>query len=195
MQSFLKLALLALAGCRAPVVEAPAVHGRRPAVVPQYTQGGELLRPVGYESWVFAGASLGLSYSEGLRHEGPGEFHNVFLEPTAFEQYQRTGHFPDKTMLVLALHEPKQRESIQKQGYFEGNLIALEAAVKDQERFKETWAYFDFGKEGASALAKPPEACHSCHAQHGADDNVFVQFYPPLRAVWEARREAHAEKR
>jgi hypothetical protein len=29
----------------------------------------------------------------------------------------------------------------------------------------------------------PRQGCQSCHAQNAADDNVFVQFYPTLRAV------------
>jgi len=157
--------------------------------LPQYTERGELVRPEGYESWVFVGASIGLSYSENSKHQGPGEFHNVFTQPEAFEAYRSSGRFPEKTMFILTLHEPKERESIAKQGYFEGDLVALEASVKDRERFQEGWAYFDFGKGGLdpSAPAKPPEKCHACHAAHAAADNVFVQFYSPLRGLREAR--------
>lgn len=159
-------------------------------VTPRYTTDGALERPSGFESWVFVGSSLGLGYSEHARDEGPGEFHTVYTQPEVFEEYRRTGKFPEKTMLILALHEPRKRESIAKQGYFQGDLVALEAAVKDRERFEEGWAYFDFGKGGLdpSARAKPPESCHRCHVEHGADDNVFVQFYPPLRRLLEARK-------
>lgn len=205
MQWFIRVALLALGGC--PVVgcavsgprtpEAPPMPEARRMVVPRYTTGGELVRPVGYETWVFVGASIGLSYSEGSKSEGPGVFHNVYMQTEAYEQYARTGEFPEKTMFILALHEPRQRESINKQGYFQGGLVALEAAVKDQEHFKEGWAYFDFGERGldASAPAKPPAACHACHEKHAADDNVFVQFYPPLRLQREARKAAIAGSR
>ena len=174
-----------LAGCAAPAPEAALPQARGPMAIPGYTAEGKLLRPEGYESWVFAGASMGLGYSEGAKLDGPGVFHNVFLQPEAFEEYSRTGHFPEKTMFILALHEPRQRESIARQGWFEGELTALEAAVKDSERFKEGWAYFDFGKKGLdpTARAQAPESCHSCHLEHGADDNVFVQFYPPLRRI------------
>jgi len=165
--------------------------------VPQYTAQGELLRPRGYEGWVFVGASIGLGYSEGSRSDGPGEFHNIFTQPEAYGEYARTGRFPEKTMFILAPHEARQRESINQQGYFEGDLVALEAAVKDPERFQDGWAYFDFGKGGfdATASAKPSEACHSCNAQHGADDNVFVQFYPPLRLLRDARNAGKAATR
>jgi hypothetical protein len=188
MKSFSKLALLALAGCAAPGPESSATAVKKPMVAPRYTAAGELVRPTGYESWVLAGASIGLAYSEGAKSDGPGVFHNVYMQPEAYEDYARTGRFPEKTMFVLALYEPRQRESINRQGYFEGNLVAVEASVKDHDRFPEGWAYFDFGKEGGrpSASAKPPSDCHTCHAQHAAVDNVFVQFYPALRKLGSA---------
>ena len=74
-------------------------------------------------------------------------------------------------------------ESIARQGFFSGDFVALEVALKDSERFDDGWAYFDLGKDRASAAAKPSESCHGCHAAHGADDNVFVQFYPVLRGL------------
>jgi hypothetical protein len=174
-----------------PAHDAPA---KPPMAEPRYGAGGELLRPEGYERWILAGASIGLGYSEGAKSEGPGVFHNVYMQPEAYAEYRGSGRFPEKTIFVLALHEPRQRESINREGYFEGDLVALEAAVKDRERFAEGWAYFDFGKGGrnASAAAKPPSACHACHVEHGADDNVFVQFYPLLRPFLESRRTAAA---
>jgi cytochrome P460 len=157
---------------------------------PRYTSGGALERPSGFEGWVFVGSSLGLGYSEHSSREGPGDFHTVYTQPEVFAAYRDTGRFPEKAMFVLALHEPRQRESIANQGYFQGELVALEVAVKDRERFQEGWAYFDFGKGGLdpSGRALPPESCHRCHVEHGADDNVFVQFYPPLRSILEARK-------
>ncbi|HUR94489.1 MAG TPA: cytochrome P460 family protein, partial [Gemmatimonadales bacterium] len=72
-----------------------------------------------------------------------------------------------------------------KQGFFEGEFLAVEFSLKDSERYPGSWAYFNFGKgaPGARAVAAPRQGCQSCHAQNAADDNVFVQFYPTLRAV------------
>ena len=180
---------LAAAGCASPTPQVSAPVGNGPGAVPRYTAEGELLRPDGFERWTFVGASIGLSYADGAPKDEPGVLHNVFVQPESFDAYLGTGRFPEKTVFALALHEPRQRESINKQGYFEGDLVALEVAVKDAGRFKEGWAYFDFGKGGldSSARAKPAKACHSCHVEHGADDNVFVQFYPPLRAALAAK--------
>ena len=158
--------------------------GPRPAgtTSPAYDATGALLRPQGYRSWIFVGASLGLSYSEGSHETGPGEFHHVYLRPESYEAFRRTGRFPDKTVLVLELHEAAQKVAPSRHGLFEGRRVALEAAVKDVERFPDGWAYFSFG-DGSKSTATPfPRSrCFDCHRQHAASDNVFVQFYPVLR--------------
>ena len=153
-----------------------------PAGVPAYDSSGALLRPEGYRSWTFVGASLGLSYANPEPHEGPGEFHHVYLRPEAYEAFRRTGRFPEKTVLMLELHEAAQKVAPSRHGLFEGRRVALEAAVKDTARFPEGWAYFSFG-DGSQRTAKafPRNACFDCHRQHAATDNVFVQFYPVLR--------------
>src|SRR5207249_1007671 len=85
--------------------------------------------------------------------------------------------------------------SINKRGQFEDRFIGIEAAVKDEKRFPEKWAYFDFIGASGQALARakpfPKEACWQCHNQHGAADNVFVQFYPVLRVATERPASAH----
>ncbi|HUG53509.1 MAG TPA: cytochrome P460 family protein [Vicinamibacteria bacterium] len=149
---------------------------------PVYDGSGALLRPAGYREWVFVGASLGLSYAEGVSREGPGAFHHTYLRPESYEEYRRTGHFPDKTVLVLELYEAAQKVAPSRHGLFEGRRLAVEAAVKDTSRFKEGWAYFSFG-DGSQPSARPfpRRACFDCHLEHAATDNVFVQFYPVLR--------------
>jgi len=157
----------------------------RPApgpAAPAYDAAGALLRPQGYQRWIFVGASLGLSYSDGPHEGGPGEFHHVYLRPESYDAFRRTGRFPDKTMLVLELHEAAQKVAPSRHGLFEGRRLALEAAVKDVERFPDGWAYFTFG-DGSQPTATPfPRSrCFDCHREHAASDNVFVQFYPVLR--------------
>jgi hypothetical protein len=148
----------------------------------QYTASGELRRPEGYRKWVFVGASLGLSYAEGARAEGMDEFHHVYLRPEAYDEYRHSGRFPDKTVLVLELHAAEGKAAPARHGLFEGRRVALEAAVKDVERFPEQWAYFSFGDGSRETAAPLPRArCFDCHHQHAAADNVFIQFYPVLR--------------
>jgi cytochrome P460 len=156
----------------------------QPAAVPQYDHDGALLRPKDFYTWVFVGASIGLSYAKDAQ-SGPGQFHNVYTQPEAYREYLKTGKFPEKTMFVMPLYQPAQKVSINKQGYFEGDFADLDVSVKDHEHFPEGWAYFNFsdgqGKPVDRAKAFPKPMCYSCHSEHGEHNNVFTQFYPVLR--------------
>ena len=150
---------------------------------PRYDKTGALVRPEGFERWTFVGANIGMSYSAGMS-SGPGEFHNIYTQPEAYAAYAATGKFLEKTMFLLVMHEPQQNVSINKSGYFEGQMSGVAVSVKDREHFPEGWAYFDFGDNGnlaETAKAMPKPMCFDCHAQHADDDNVFVQFHAILR--------------
>ncbi len=148
---------------------------------PRFAADGRLLRPEGVDRWVLVGASLGQGYTDATE-VGPGMFHRVYLEPSAYEHFLGTRRFREGTMLALVIRQPERRVSPSRTGWTEGELLTLEMAVKDGERFPGGWAYFDFGRDGDSAAPIPHERCASCHAQHAAIDNVFVQFYPQLRS-------------
>jgi hypothetical protein len=185
-----------LAGIGALNVRSSAPAAEAHMAVPRYTAEGALLRPKDIQTWVLTGASIGLGYSNGGNGNGPGEFHNVQMQPEAYEAYVKTGKFPEKTMLIITRYTPEQKVSINKHGYFEGELAGMEVALKDHEHFKEGWAYFDFsGMNGLheTARAFPKEMCYSCHVEHGADDNVFTQFYPILRGVKQSHSEAKTQ--
>lgn len=163
------------------------------STAPQYDARGALIRPKNFETWVFVGSSTGLTYEPGIAGPGAGEFHDVYIRPESYRAYVRTGKFPEKTVLVLALYPPEENVSPAKGGQFEGDLDGMAAAVKDHSHFAEGWAYFNFGKAPnlqATATANPKQNCYACHKQHAADDNVFVQFYPILRPVLAAHRGA-----
>ena len=155
-------------------------------VQPAYTAQGDLIRPEGYRTWVFVGASLGLSYEEnGGQSEGPGAFHNVYIQPQAYDHFMETGEFPEKTILAMETFLPGSRESINQAGYFEKDFVGMAVAVKDRERYEEGWAYLSYGDPAGglkpAAAAFPKETCFNCHAEHAATDNVFTQFYPILQ--------------
>ena len=183
-----------LAAALIQVTTRPAPIRSRPAaapaseskmVTPEYNKNGALFRPKNFEPWTFVGANIGMSYSPGTS-SGPGEFHNIYMQPEAYAAYAQTGKFPEKTMFLLVMHEPAQKVSINKSGYFEGPMMGLAASVKDHEHFPEGWAYFSFGEGGAlaeTAKAMPQPMCFDCHKQHADDDNVFVQFHAVLRAA------------
>ena len=88
-------------------------------------------------------------------------------------------------MLVMEVIRPGTNASINKRGMFQDQFVGVEVALKDESRFPEKWAYFNFIGAGGKALSKAKpfakDRCWTCHNEHGAVDNVFVQFYPVLR--------------
>ena len=75
-------------------------------------------------------------------------------------------------------------------GYFQGDFIGLEATIKSKKHFPDepgNWAYFSFSTPDHKTLttiakAFPAESCNACHQAAAADDWVFTQYYPVLRA-------------
>jgi len=143
------------------------------------------VRPAGWREWMFVGANMGMGYNEGTSANREQMYHNIYIQREAYRQFIDKGTFPDKTMLVMEVFSKGTKESINRQGSFEDRAIGIEVALKDEKRFPEKWAYFNFigegGKPMADAVAMRKEQCWSCHNEHGAVDNVFVQFYPVLR--------------
>jgi Cytochrome P460 len=132
--------------------------------------------------------SSGLGMSYGAEPGGEPSFDNVFVAPEAYREFVATGKWPEKTMFVLEERASISKGSINQSGHFQGALMGFEAEVKDTSRFAGGWAFFNLSGGVSSATALPKSApCYSCHAQHGAVDNTFVQFYPTLFAVAKAK--------
>jgi hypothetical protein len=178
--------------CLALPLAAAGIHGAfaqtSEGAKPAYDDSGKLVRPRGYRSWVAVASSLGVSYNENVQRSGPGSFQNIYIEPAAYRAYRETGKFPEGTMLALAVHEARNsssEETLAKDGFYQGNMLRLEIAVKNSARYEVGWAYYDFGgpAAGYKETAEPVSSdnCYACHVKHAAVDNVFVQFYPVLR--------------
>ena len=153
------------------------------AQIPQYAGKATLKAPEGYRDWYFVGSNLGISYSENASKDP--NFKNIYIPRAAADTFKKTGAFPEKTMLVMEVYQPKRDASPAKQGQFEGKFVGIEVAVKDKSAVEEGWAYYNFigdkGEQKQTAKAFGKQACWSCHKEHGGKDNVFVQFYPRLR--------------
>ena len=172
---------------------ASSVLAQQPSA-PAFTSAGQLVRPLDYRSWVFVTSGLGMTYGPAKPAEGqPPLFDNVFVTRDAYDEFLRSGAWPDKTMFILEGRRAEANVSINNGGHTQGQMAFMEAAVKDTARFKNTggWGYFSFDSRGGlveSAAAMPPTAsCYACHAANTAVDNTFVQFYPELFAVAKAK--------
>lgn len=155
---------------------------------PQFTAEGALIRPESYREWIYVSSGLGMSYGPETPAGDP-PFDNLFVHPDAYRAFKTTGLWPDKTIFTMELRRSVNKGSINQNGHYQGEVFALEAAVKDEARFPEKWAYFGFQNEDGSpadtAEVMPKESCFSCHAASAAVDNTFVQFYPTLLEIAE----------
>lgn len=154
------------------------------ADAPQFDAGGALQRPADYRQWVFLTSGLGMAYGAAGQANGrPAPFTNVFVKPEAWRGFMQTGVWPEGTVFVLEVRRALEAQSINVQGRTQGEVVVVEASVKDSTRYPDGgWAYFDFGTPQAAKAAVAPlprsEACYSCHKAHAAVEWTFTQFYP-----------------
>jgi Cytochrome P460 len=149
---------------------------------PRFTNDGQLMLPSDYREWVFLSSGLGMSYAP-MAGMAPA-FTNVFVNAAAYRSFVSTGTWPDKTMLVLEVRASASKGSINKEGSYQGDVLGSEAEVKDAAKFPGSgWAFFGFGKSSTAKMLARTQDCYACHAEHGAVDNTFVQFYPALLEI------------
>lgn len=157
---------------------------------PRYTGDGQLKLPENYREWVYLSTGIDMSYSPAAQTAGMDHhmFDNVFVNPEAYEAFQRTGSWPDKTMLVLEVRGAESRGSINRQGNYQTtDLMGVEVHVKDRARFPGKWAFFGFDDAKTAKMTPTTASCYSCHEQHAAVDTTFVQFYPTLLPIAKAK--------
>jgi hypothetical protein len=160
----------------APIVRAPV-----------YTDDGRLTLPEDYREWVYLTSGFDMSYSPAAM-SGHHMFDNVFVEPGAYKAFLATGTWPDKTMLVLEVRGAQDKGSINKSGHYQStDVMGREVHVKDSAHFPEGWAFFGFDSAKPAKMTPRTADCYSCHADHAAVDNTFVQFYPTLLPIATAK--------
>lgn len=146
----------------------------------EYTSKGAARLPMEYRSWVYLTSGFDMSYSPGMQMGDEHTFDNVFVNPEAYRVFQATGTWPDQTTLVLENRHARGKGSTNQAGNYQGQLAGIELHVKDETRFPGKWAFFAFDGEKPARMIPTSADCYSCHAQHGAVDTTFVQFYPTL---------------
>lgn len=177
----------------AVIIMAFAVQVEAAQAAAKYTTKGELIMPKNFRQWVFVGAPVTPNDMNDGKAAFP-EFHHVYINPASFASYKKTGVFPGGTVIVKELVGVGAKKSASGNGYFAGDFIGIAVTVKDAKRFAKepgNWAYFSFmgddGKALSSAKAQATAACNTCHQQNAAEDWVFTQHYPVLRAAKPAK--------
>ena len=151
---------------------------------------GKLDRPTGYREWVYVGTPVTPNDLNDGKAAFP-EHHNVYIDPESWAHWKTAGEFRDGTILMKELVSVGSKAAVSGNGYFQGDFIGLEATIKSKQHFPDepgNWAYFSFTTPDHKALtttaaAFPAAACNACHAAAAADDFVFTQYYPVLRAA------------
>ena len=163
----------------------------RERYMPEYTAAGDLILPKNFEKWVYLGSPLTPNALNGGKANFP-EFHNVYMQPWAYEEYQKTNVFPEGTIMFkeLQLTLPAQnpdgsRTEPSGRGYFPGKLNGADVTVKDSKRYADTggWGYYNFHHyepKAPTAKLKPKEECGYCHLASAKKDEVWTQFYTRL---------------
>jgi hypothetical protein len=156
----------------------------------EYTDDGQLIpfKAEVYREWIFVGTPVTPDDLNDGEASFP-EFHNVYINPYAWQAWKKTGTFPNGTIMVKELTSVGTKHAPSGNGYFEGEFTGLEMAVKDATRYpaeSKGWGYYSFGHKyplKAHAELNRTESCAACHVQSAGDDMVFTQYYPVLRAA------------
>lgn len=156
---------------------------------PYSIKDGELKRPTGYREWVYVGTPVTPNDMNNGKASFP-EHHNVYIDPESWKHWKETGNFREGTILIKELVSVGSKSAVSGNGYFQGDFIGLEATIKSKKHFPNepgNWAYYSFSTQDHKTLtasAKPfsTGSCNVCHAVSAADDYVFTQYYPVLRA-------------
>lgn len=167
---------------------------------PAFNGKGELVLPPDaiWREWVY----VGTPFTPNALNDGAApfpEFHSVYVEPTTWAHYKKTGEWMEGAVLAkeLALvrapdgaNPDGSTDEVSGRGYFMGDFSGFEITIKSKQRFPDEpgyWAYFTFEHHplpyAPSAKQQPTEACNACHEAAAAQDFVFSQFYPVIRAA------------
>lgn len=174
-----------------PVIASDAHHAHGNRNFGSFTKDNILLTPKDYREWVFVGAPVTPNDMNDGKAAFP-EFHNVYIDPTSWNHWKKTGEFRDGTVIVKELVGVGSKASPSGNGYFPGEFNGIAAMVKDSKRYPDrpgNWAFFGFESyEAKQGAIQADEACAACHKENAAQDMVFTQYYPVLRAAKPAKK-------
>ena len=149
---------------------------------------GGLVFPADYRHWTYVTSGLGMSYNPVATAQPNPTFDSVFADPASERAFRQTGHWPEGTVLVLEVRGSNSKGSINVHGsYQSGAPLAVELHVRDSKRFKGGWGFFAVDAAQKTSLLPYTRDCYSCHQQHAAVDTTFVQFYPTLLPIAQAK--------
>lgn len=143
------------------------------------SKSNELLLPVNYRNWISVSPDAAGMPAHRHKHVAG----KLFVEPSAYEHFSQTGQWPNKTVIVLELRSkkpmPRTRGGC--------DLMGLEAAVKDDSRFPDTWSYYGIVYDEPRATSPAKLQASECIDCEHPLDSMLAMAYPTLRAVINAK--------
>ena len=102
----------------------------------EFNEKGELLFPADYREWIYLSSGLGMTYGPAASTTPANPlFDNVFVNRSAWDQFKKTGKWPEAATFVLEVRQSTSHGSINKGGAFQTTIKAIEVEVKDSKRF------------------------------------------------------------
>ena len=168
--------------------------------MPKFTSDGKLMRPEKpiWREWPYVGSLV----TPNALNDGNAPFpehHIIYIDPVSWSHYKKTGKFREGTVTAKELTRVRAPDGANKDGstdevsgtgYFMGEYSGLEFSIKSKKLYPKepgNWAYYSFGHKpepyNGSAKKQEAAACADCHTAAAAEDMVFTQFYPVLRAA------------
>lgn len=188
------VALTVLAGSISPANAQDATYA------PAFTGDKMLKLPEGkiWREWPYVGSLV----TPNVLNDGEAPFpehHIVYIDPMSWAHYKKTGEFREGTVIAKELtlirapdgaNEDGSTDEVSGTGYFMGEYSGFEITIKSKKLYPDdpgNWAYYTFGHHpepyNPTAKRQPAETCNACHEASAAEDFVFTQFYPVLRAA------------
>jgi Cytochrome P460 len=142
----------------------------------------ELKLPANYRSWV----ELSPKTPGVPRHQHKHVAGKLFVEPAAFEHFNRTGTWPNKSVIVLELRAEKPSKFANGKTC---DVVGLEAAVKDDTHFPDAWSYYGIVYDQPKAVNSKLQSLSSETGEEPLH-MMLAMGYPTLRAVINAKPSA-----
>lgn len=151
---------------------------------PTYTVDKQLVFPEKYREWVYLTSGLDMNYNAKADASGMSMFGNVFVNPSSYREFLKSGTWPDGTTVLIenrgAIHGGAKQASLNKHGLSQTEeYMGMEVHVKDAS-LPGGWGFFTFDGTKTAKMIPRPASCYTCHEAHAAVDTTFVQFYPTL---------------
>src|SRR5580704_14413092 len=137
---------------------------------------GDLKIPTGYRSW-FHVNTLVIDKASPL-FEAMGGMHNVYINSTGEPALKKGASYPDKTVLLVDLHEFTVADG----SYVEGPRKATAIMLKDKKKYASTggWGFQAWagGDPAKPLVTDPVKQCFECHQPKKDQDYAFSTYIP-----------------